>query len=57
MAVEPNLRDAADYAAATGFALDLLGRLKEGTVTLAGSAFYLRISVGSNKTDLFNNLV
>ncbi|WP_376988085.1 OmpA family protein [Bosea sp. R86505] len=41
MAVEANLRDAADYAAATGFALDLLGRLREGTVTLAGSALSL----------------
>ncbi len=49
MAVEPNLRDAADYAAATGFALDLLGRLKEGTVTLAGSALSLAGQVADGR--------
>ncbi|MET3892888.1 OOP family OmpA-OmpF porin [Bosea sp. OAE506] len=35
LALEGNLRDAADYGEATGFALDLLGRLKRGSVTLA----------------------
>lgn len=41
LAIEGNLRDAADYAEATGFALDLLGRLKAGTVTLADKALGL----------------
>jgi OOP family OmpA-OmpF porin len=38
LAIEANLREAGDYAEATGFALELLGRLKAGTVTLADKA-------------------
>lgn len=41
LAIEANLREAGDYAAATGFALELLGRLKAGTVTLADKALSL----------------
>ncbi|MDP3317566.1 MAG: OmpA family protein, partial [Bosea sp. (in: a-proteobacteria)] len=49
MSVQPHLRDAADYAAATAFALDLLGRLREGTVTLAGSALSLAGQVADGR--------
>ncbi len=38
LAIEANLREAGGYAEATGFALELLGRLKAGTVTLADKA-------------------
>ncbi|HEY5798294.1 MAG TPA: OmpA family protein [Bosea sp. (in: a-proteobacteria)] len=41
LTVEPNLRDEPDYGAATGFALELLGKLKQGSVTLAGAALAL----------------
>lgn len=41
LAIEANLREAGDYAEATGFALELLGRLKAGTVTLADKALGL----------------
>lgn len=39
--LESNLRDLSDYAQATAFALDLLGRLKAGTVTLADKSLGL----------------
>jgi OOP family OmpA-OmpF porin len=41
LTVEPNLRGEPDYAAATGFALELLGKLKQGSVSLAGAALSL----------------
>lgn len=41
LTIEPHLRDQPDYAAATGFALDLLSRLKQGSVTLSGQALGL----------------
>lgn len=41
MTLEPNLRDTPDYGAATGFALELLGKLKRGAVSLAGAALVL----------------
>ena len=41
LTIEPHLRDEPDYAAATGFALDLLSRLKQGSVTLSGQALSL----------------
>lgn len=41
LTVEPNLREEPDYGAATGFALELLGKLKQGSVTLAGAALAL----------------
>lgn len=41
LALEPNLRAEPDYAAATGFALELLGKLKRGSVSLAGAALGL----------------
>ncbi|KPF72652.1 hypothetical protein IP69_01845 [Bosea sp. AAP35] len=42
LALEPNLRDAPDYGPATAFALDLLGTLKQGSVSLAGDALGVR---------------
>lgn len=39
--LEPNLRAEPDYGAATGFALELLAKLKQGSVTLAGAALAL----------------
>lgn len=41
LAIEPNLRGEPDYAAATGFALELLGKLKQGSVSLAGTVLAL----------------
>ncbi|HEV7259406.1 MAG TPA: OmpA family protein [Bosea sp. (in: a-proteobacteria)] len=39
--LEPNLRSEPDYGVATGFALELLGKLRQGSVTLAGAALAL----------------
>jgi outer membrane protein OmpA-like peptidoglycan-associated protein len=41
LTLEPNLRGEPDFAAATGFALELLGTLKRGSVSLAGAALGL----------------
>lgn len=41
LTVEPNLRAEPNYGVATGFALELLGKLKQGSVTLAGAALAL----------------
>lgn len=41
MTLAPNLRDQPDYGAATGFALELLGKLKQGSVALADAALAL----------------
>ncbi|KRE17470.1 hypothetical protein ASE63_13550 [Bosea sp. Root381] len=41
LALEPNLRAEPDYAAATGFALELLDKLKQGSVSLAGAVLGL----------------
>jgi outer membrane protein OmpA-like peptidoglycan-associated protein/osmotically-inducible protein OsmY len=37
MMAEPNLRDTPDFAAATGFLLDLLGKMSSGTVSIEGA--------------------
>lgn len=49
LTVEPNLRDEPDYGAATGFALELLGKLKQGSVTLAGAALALSGEVANSQ--------
>jgi len=41
LALEPNLRAEPDYATATGFALELLDKLKRGSVSLAGAVLRL----------------
>ncbi len=41
MALEPNLKSEPDHAAATGFAVELLGKLKQGSVSLAGAVLAL----------------
>jgi outer membrane protein OmpA-like peptidoglycan-associated protein len=41
LTVEPNLRAEPDYGVATGFALELLSKLKQGSVALAGTALAL----------------
>jgi OOP family OmpA-OmpF porin len=37
MTAEPNLRDTPDFTAATGFLLDLLGKMSSGTVSIEGA--------------------
>lgn len=37
MMAEPNLRDTPDFAAATGFLLDLLGKMSSGAVSIEGA--------------------
>jgi outer membrane protein OmpA-like peptidoglycan-associated protein len=49
LTVEPNLRDEPDYGVATGFALELLGKLKQGSVTLAGAALALSGEVANSQ--------
>jgi outer membrane protein OmpA-like peptidoglycan-associated protein len=41
LTIEPHLRDRPDYGAATGFALDLLSRLKQGSVSVSDQALSL----------------
>ncbi|PTM43655.1 OmpA family protein [Bosea sp. 124] len=47
--LEPNLREEPDYGAATGFALDLLGKLKRGSVSLAGAVLALSGEVANGQ--------
>ena len=49
LTLEPNLRTEPDYGAATGFALELLGKLKRGSVTLAGPALALSGEVANGQ--------
>lgn len=49
LTLEPNLRTEPDYGAATGFALELLGKLKRGSVTLAGSVLALSGEVADGR--------
>lgn len=49
LAVEPNLRDASDYRAATRFLLDLLSKMSSGSVAVEGKAATLAGAVADEE--------